>query len=207
MISKLATVTTRAAAILCLLLSAPALADWPSHEVSLSIAPNAEAIYVRLDGQGSPLTEAFGPNGNPADATVTITVIDQYGDPAAGIPAIELWLRCLDDGLSLCSEQIIADGPTDAAGQATWTLPLAAGGSVLGGQFRVHVEAHGYPAGFSLTVRSADINGDHLVNLTDVALFTQALATEDTRCDFNHDTLVNLSDIVKFTAAIGMTCP
>jgi hypothetical protein len=59
-----------------------------------------------------------------------------------------------------------------------------------------------------LYFNSPDINGDLLVNLTDVVLFSQDMAGPyNYRSDFNFDNTVNLSDHVILVQAMGATCP
>ncbi len=62
-----------------------------------------------------------------------------------------------------------------------------------------------------ITYNSADINGDLLVNLSDIVAFTQLLGGDFSTHplyagDFNNDTLINLSDIVRMTGGIGTGC-
>jgi hypothetical protein len=55
----------------------------------------------------------------------------------------------------------------------------------------------------TLTLRSTDINGDLIVNLTDIVLFTQVLGGEyRSYADFRPDGVINLSDIVAMAQAL-----
>ena len=66
--------------------------------------------------------------------------------------------------------------------------------------------------GLPLKFNSPDINGDLVVNLSDIVAFTQLLGGNfgDNPLfagDFNNDGTINLSDVVRMTGGIGAACP
>ena len=141
------------------------------------------------------------------DATITVTLVNAVGDPIQGYPYDDIWLETTEGGLVSCTLGSAPEGSTDANGQTSWTLPLAAGGCSEGEGLQVYVA--GAPlqmAPIDLTVNSADMNGDLEINLTDISLFTQSLATYSYAGDFNFDGSINLSDVARFAAAIGGWC-
>ena len=62
--------------------------------------------------------------------------------------------------------------------------------------------------GVGLRFNSPDINGDLLVNLSDVQLFAgDFFGSYHFRSDLAYDNVVNLSDIVPLSRSLGATCP
>lgn len=175
-----------------------------------SIAADADGanVFVVPDGTGQPLTEARAPGGALVDATITLTLLDPWGNPISGYPPEDLWLETSGDGLVACSGGTSADHQTDNTGQTTWSTSLAAGGNSHGELVRVYVAS--YPLngpGLDLTFNSADINGDLVVNLSDIGAFTPMLSAYSVDGDFNHDGVVDLSDVARFTSVNGVSCP
>ncbi|MEZ4386502.1 MAG: hypothetical protein R3D98_02780 [Candidatus Krumholzibacteriia bacterium] len=180
--------------------------DLNTSTASIDPAANGASVFNLPNGAGVALDQAFGVGGT-VDATITLTLIDTTGDPIFGYPFEDLWLETSLGGLTFCDGGTAADASTDIDGMTTWSNPLAAGGNSAGETTRVIVA--GAPlagAGLSLTFNSADINGDLIVNLSDVATFTQALATYTYDADFNNDGIINLSDVARFTQGIGTSC-
>lgn len=60
---------------------------------------------------------------------------------------------------------------------------------------------------FFVGVKSPDLNGDLVVDLTDVSLCTQYFGVQDYRVDFNHDLAFGISDYALFTPHLYTTCP
>jgi hypothetical protein len=101
----------------------------------------------------------------------------------------------------------VADASTDALGETTFSNPIAGGGNSLGEVVMVMVAGAPLVQTVNVTFNSADINGDLVVNLSDITPFAQMLAgTYSYDGDFNNDGVINLSDIVRFTPGIGTTC-
>ncbi|MDX2472329.1 MAG: hypothetical protein QNL91_01345 [Candidatus Krumholzibacteria bacterium] len=61
----------------------------------------------------------------------------------------------------------------------------------------------------AISYNSPDINGDGVVNLTDVPLFAGDFhgGAYDFRSDFHYDGIVNLSDVVHMAQGLGSSCP
>ena len=107
-----------------------------------------------------------------------------------------------------CAAGTIADGPTDANGETTWTRPLLAGRNSGGETMHGVVSGWRLAAPLPITVNSSDMNGDLLVDLSDIVLFAQTLhGAYSYAADFNFDGVVNLVDVVYFVPTIGTNCP
>lgn len=171
--------------------------------------PGSPALYNLPDGGGRALTEARLPDGTPVDATIVLHMLSESMDPVVGFPAEDVWLFDVDGGVVPCLSGTIADAPTDAAGDATWTRPLRAGGSSAGlTLISVGGSTIYNTAGFALRHNSADINGDLQVNLADVGIFaTDYTAAYSFRSDFSADGMINLTDVSYLAAALGSACP
>jgi len=171
--------------------------------------PEALTLLVVPDGSGGALNEASLPLGGTEDATITLFVFDTGYDPIALFPAEDMWLESEDNGLILCNEGSIADADTDIDGRTQWVDPLFGGGH---SQALTVVKINGMTpeltSGVNLSFNSPDINGDLIVNLSDVPLFVRDYYSDnDFRSDFHRDGIVNLSDLVPLVRAIGANCP
>lgn len=97
-------------------------------------------------------------------------------------------------------------GPADAQGYAAVVLPLRGGGYAEN-------PLHWLLSGPGMTcaqnwdqvkLNSPDLNGDLVMNLADLLLFTQRMyGPYQYRADFNSDQVINLSDLVYFARAYG----
>jgi hypothetical protein len=139
-------------------------------------------------------------------AEISVTVINN-GFPVPGISRCDFWLIDCDplNDLTLCGGSLSsnADFNTDAAGQTTISGPTAGGGCADG----LSVVVQGIiipdptnclvPLCLPIVVRSADIDGDLLVNLVDLSIFAGSFPPQpyDLCCDFNCDGVVNLVDL------------
>lgn len=176
-----------------------------TNSIAETDAPAGTSVYVLPNGTGTAFTEAFGPDGSSVDATITLTLIDTEGNPIFLYPFEDLWLEA-GGNFAYCEGGTVADQSTDEMGMTMWTNPLNAGGSSAGSQTQVFVAGSALAGGLDITYNSADLNGDLLVNLSDIVPFTQMLAAYDYAGDFNNDGVINLSDIVRFTPGIGSSC-
>ncbi len=171
----------------------------------------AETLVMMVvpDGSGSSFSNARMMHGE-ADATVTLTLLDCNGVAVANFPAEDLWLECADGGLVFCVGGSIADANSDPNGITHWASPLLAGGS---SQALTVVMINGAPLssgpGLAIAYNSPDINGDRIVNLTDVPLFAADFygSVYEFRSDFHYDGSVNLSDVVQMAQGLGSSCP
>lgn len=155
------------------------------------------------------MTNARLPHGEIVDASITLHLRDCYDIPIAAFPREDMWLESADGGLSMCVGGTTADADTDAQGIATWTQPLAAGGSSQAlCQVMINGLALPYSPGLLLHFNSPDINGDGAVNIMDVPLMAADFyGAGSFRSDLARDGRTDLGDIVKFAQALGSSCP
>ena len=205
---------SHAMAMLMLLVALLAPQAWATDvpDLALSTATvgfeGEASVYVYPDGNGLPLTEAYGEGGVTVDATITLAL--RYGDDTAVVnfPWEDLWLETADGGLVSCVLGVMADSETDMNGETTWTQPLRAGGY---SQAACHVMVAGSAligAGLPLKFNSPDINGDLTVDLSDLSLFAgNFFGAYHYRGDFNNDGIINLSDLAIFATGYQTICP
>jgi len=161
------------------------------------------------NGTGSPFTEARTLTGL-VDAVLTLYLRDGNNDPIGNYPRVDMWLEVGDDigTLSHCLSGTIAETDTRSNGETNWFNPLRAGGWSEGPTV---VMISGTPllsGDLDLRHISPDINGDLVVNLTDVSLFAgDFYGGYSFRSDFYYDGVINLSDVGKLAQAIGAACP
>jgi len=162
------------------------------------------------NGGGAAFTEAVIPGGVVVDATITLTLVDGSGAAIPNFPFEDAWIESADGGMVACIGGATADANTDALGQTQWQTPLQAGGA---SQALTVVYISGAPltssAGVGISHNSADLNGDGVVNLTDVPIFAGDFygGVYQFRSDFAFDGAVNLSDVVRLAQALGASCP
>lgn len=201
------------AILFLLILSATiAQADWgpdPSYCDAWMEYSGTETVslFVNPDGSGRGLDNAMVVwNGN-VDATVYCQLIGYSGNPIENFPAEDMWLEPGDGGLVTCALGACADTPTDVNGIATWVTPLHGGGHSQGLCY-VMVNGAALFQGLNLQFNSADINGDLVVNLTDVSLFAENFFTSyHYRSDFYYDGVINLSDVGMLASSLAASCP
>jgi len=183
---------------------APAHAGWPDYAAS-EIAVTSGAFFLVPSGSATSLEEQ--------GVEIQLWLRDTNLGPIADYPAEDIWLEPAVGDLSWCSGGNIADAATAADGYTTFGRALAGGGWEESGLF---VRAGGEilpqtPQGadhlLDLRVNSPDINGDLQVDLGDISLFAEDLASYHFRSDYDHDGQVNLSDITILASWIGDRCP
>ena len=191
-------------------LIAVAAANTPDPNLSFAEIPPAAVgagLTVAPDGSWAPFTEAYDPFGALVDATITLTLLDSQGDPVVAYPVEDIWLETTNGGLVSCIGGTNPDWVTDMMGQTQWVDPLRAGGCSVGEMTVVYVQ--GDPLSSSpldLVFRSFDFNGDLVVNLTDIVIFTQSIGSYHQCADYNNDGVISLSDIVRLTQGLGGDC-
>jgi len=187
-------------------------------------APTQEgSIHMTPDGDGAPLSEARQLDNSVVDATIRVRLVNSWLDPIANFPFEDLWLQfdldegtaagCVSYGGSYEGGVFLADSSTSADGWTEFALPLRGGGWSEG---PVWIYLNGGPAmapdfitwpPLPLRANSPDLNGDLLVNLSDIAPFTMDLFGEyHYRSDLMWDGVINLADVVLFTRSIGVVC-
>lgn len=194
----------------------PGLADVPTiPDLSHSFAtiayngPGTPTLLVVPDGNGNPFTEARIEDGTVVDATITLTILDPMDVPIAHYPFEDCWLESMDGGLVPCIGGTTADYNTDFNGMTEWVNPpYAAGYSEAPVLVLINGDALDTNPGLPLNFNSPDINGDGIVNLTDVAILSDAyFSGYQFRCDLNGDGLLNLSDVPIFATHFTAQCP
>ncbi len=161
------------------------------------------------DGSGSSFLEARDQNGVLLNATITLVVLDGSSVPVVNFPFEDMWLQSEDGGMVPCVGGTIADANTDMNGMTQWVYPLRAGGaSQAPCQVLINGDAIVNPPGLPVAFNSPDIDGDGLVNLGDVALFSHDFfGGYDFRSDFHRDGVINLSDVSRLAQSFGVSCP
>jgi hypothetical protein len=188
-----------------------ALAGVPDvYECEVSIAysgPGTPSMMNVPNGNGFAFTEARDEEGNVVDATITLYIRDSQGVPIMNYPAEDTWLDTEDNGLVTCTSGSVSDLNTDFDGMTQWVNPLFAGGYSQA-PVRVLINGVELPTTLDLDFNSPDINGDLVVNLADVALFTGCYFNAYCyAADYDNNGALNLSDLSYFAEHIGATCP
>ena len=170
------------------------------------------SIFTTPDGLGNTFLQAYLYGGVETDATITLHMIDQWGNPIANYPREDLWLETTLDGLVGCIGGTNADSATDENGETHWQNALHAGGQTVPDVELTRVIINGDPLetseGFAVQFNSADMDGSGAANLTDITSFTQILLGEyDYAADFLWDGLINLPDVVLMAQGNGAQCP
>jgi hypothetical protein len=196
------------------LLASTAWAGIP--DLTLSTAGTAAgarvSVYTLPSGGGHGLNDCYLSGGTKTDATITLTLVDSNGDGIYLYPACDMWLESSLGGLALCEGGSCADGGTDYDGVTTFSNPVFGGKQTTPGggelcQVIINGSALAGP-GMDIQFNSPDVNGDLIVNLTDVVLFAgDYYGAYAYRSDFYFDGTVNLSDIVLLAQGSGAACP
>jgi hypothetical protein len=186
---------------------------WDLWELSYAerayTGPETAVVMVLPDGSGAALTNA-AIVGSTVDASITLYLLDWAMAPVANFPREDMWIESADGGLAMCAAGTIADANTNANGEAFWVQPLRAGGaSEALTVVMINGAALVSGAGLAISFNSPDINGDGVVNLTDVTLFTTDFygGVYAFRSDFHYDWSVNLSDVLPLVHGLGSSCP
>lgn len=206
---KFAVLSLTAAALLCLQVAGADTVNSGVVDPCNSSASGAAGVIFACPQSDGDLLSGSG-------LTISVTVMDNVPAPVVGVPAADIWLIGCNDLLALCggSGAINATAATDVNGQTTITGDIAAGGCDNGG-VRVVVQGIVIGAGVcadpcvAVKVRSADFNGNLIINVVDFAFFAGGYpvnpAVNDCR-DFNNDGQVGIVDFAKFTAHNGHSC-
>ncbi len=170
------------------------------------------SLFVVPDGSGQPLTEASARDlagDGPIDATITVTLLDIMAVPIYMFPEEDVYLETSLGGMMACAGGVHADSPSDINGEMTFISALRAGGhSSVGEQMVVLI--NGMPLfGYDLDimVNSPDIDGNGVVNLTDITMFAGDMGSYNFRSDFYQDGVLNLVDIVFMAGSVSGNCP
>jgi len=179
------------------------------------------SMFLVPDGTGSPFSNCFQRGGNQVTAQIIVTLLDASFMPVPNWPATNVRLEHSLSPLIWCPNIFypppnhapnLADGPTNAAGQTTFTMSYHGGGWVVGPTFVWVLEASGtwaqIPVPLNVAYNSGDINGDLVINLVDVGIFAAIFyGPYHYKADFNFDHLVNLIDVAMLAGVYGASCP
>ena len=183
--------------------------------------PLSVSMFLIPDGSGTPLANCYAFGGTFTSAVINVTLIDAAGLPAVGVPATNVRLEEMNSNVFWCSNAWypppvhapnLADMASNAAGQTQFTLSYHGGGWIHGSTFVWVLEASGawmqIPTPVNVSYNSPDINGDLVVNLSDVSFFAMDFfAGYMYRSDFNYDGIINLTDLVMLAPNLGVSCP
>lgn len=192
-------------------IAAAGVPDLQNSTAWTAAPPGSQPVLCNApDGNGSPFAMARTLNGL-VDATITIELRDGANAPVAYFSAFDLWLET--DGpeatFMACASGTSADRNTDLSGRSVWAAPLWAGGWSTG-RTRVMINGAALTSNAGLEIRhnSPDLNGDRVVDLSDVAAFaTDYFGADAFRSDLWYDGVVDLADIPLLARAFGALCP
>jgi len=189
-----------------------ALADWDNYSWATCATDEPVSLALRPDGNGQPFTAAYAWWGALTDASITVYCVDGYMDPIPDYPAEDIWLEWYGGTVVFCVGGNIADGPSDANGMTSFTAsPRAGGYGDTEGGHGLQVVMNGTPLmqpPFAIAANSPDLTGDLVVDIADVAKFTQLWFSDyDYRIDFYWDGIINIADVALFVQGLGSACP
>lgn len=212
--------------MVCLCIASMGFAGVPDHATSTAVtaAPGLVSVFTNVDGQGNPINAAKAAGASAAvDATITLTVLDTFGNPIFQYPFEDMWLETDAGGLLLCNGGSTSDASTDVNGETTFSGTLFAGGASfydkdIPSNEQTIVIIDGDPltsAGSALDIifNTADLSGDLIVGVQDTALFKPlyingtTLGQYDYAVDFYFDEAITLSDLVLYAGVANTTCP
>ena len=199
------------------LMAGPAFGDdagLPDYNLSFATlayqGPETLTLMVVPDGSGGYFSTARTATGAPADAMITLVLVDATNTPMANYPREDIWLQSTDNDLSVCTSYWAChpDTDTNAAGETRWLLAPRIFGSHEG---PVTVYINNTPLASSgpllLSFNGPDINGDRHVGLDDVAAFAQDyFGGYQFRSDLHRDGVINLSDVIPLARWMGRYC-
>ncbi len=174
------------------------------------------------NGSGTQLAGCYAMGGIPTNVSILVTLNDVTGLPVPMVPATDIRIEEMQTPLSWCANSWyppplhapnLADGPTNAAGQTQFSLSYHGGGWLHGPTMIWVLEASGawmpIPTPVLVYYNSPDINGDLIINLTDISFFAADYfgAVYMYRSDFNYDGIINLTDLAMLAPALGVSCP
>lgn len=170
------------------------------------------SIWILPDGTGRGLDQAYAEDGQVVSAMITVQLVDTMGDLMTTIEPDEVWIEASPGSVAFCAGAWYPDAWDLDNGRFYWTGTPAGGGTRTQGDAQLEVRVCNTPLmSWTLTglaINSPDINGDLLVDLSDIAAFTQDLGgAYHHRSDFVHDGVIDLSDVAVMAAALGASCP
>jgi len=198
------------------LLSGIALAQGPLSYVDFQLPSDEIMILIHPTMDAQMIIDSSSTYEDPIDVRVGYSDLDPWGMCyfiEAMPEAEEVMVVALDDvpDLNLLEAPLILDSPPSGDGGYT-TVSLAGlrgGGYTSGNGANFLGTVSGFDGCpfetmFNVTIRSTDINGDLVVNLSDIVRFTEALYSDQyfDWADFTTDGVINLSDIVQMSQGL-----
>ncbi len=176
-----------------------------------NIGEETPVLFVLPNGEGVSFTNARAlGTGEIVDATIELTLVDYFGAPITDYPLEELSLGSPDGDFDCCILGGAPDEDTNINGVTYWSSPIRAFGS-NNGVIQVLVNyspVTGDGAPLSLMVNSPDLNGDGVVNLADVNMFSEVFfGAYDFSADYFPDGVVDLADVAGMAQGLGASCP
>ena len=206
----------RTAFLISLVLLIPALVTAQYMlEVTVECATDQPVTLFSLpSGEGDSLNNARDRlTGARVDATITLTLCDDIGNPIAYFPFEDIWLESTFGGMLPCPGGTVADTDTDAFGQTWFTGPLKVGGTMdvpAGELLTPVVNGWTFPEQtLDIAVLTPDLNGDLWVGLTDTVLFVQLYQSGlyQSSIDYYSDGMMSLPDVIYYAQGINTNCP
>jgi hypothetical protein len=197
----------------------------PDHAASsaTTLATTIVSVFTNVDGLGNRIDHAKAALSSTAvNATITLNVIDTFGNPIFQYPFEDMWLETSAGGLVLCNGGSTADFSTNVNGQTTFSGTLYAGGgsyydTITNEQCIVMIDGNpvtGAGSAMNILFNSGDLTGDLLVGVQDTSLFkpkylagTQPPFVYDYAVDYYFDEVITLSDLVLFAGVANTSCP
>ncbi len=189
---------------------------WPYVE-SIFWGYGEKSLFILPDGSGPAMTEAQLYEGTMVDATITMRLVDEWGNAFVGFPAEDIWLDAENDLQFFCLYGFSPDEDSGPNGLVTFSTSLAGGGWTEGPTY-IYVNGSraldpmGMPGPvehppLEFRFNSADINGDGMVDLADLKLFAPDFYGDyNYRSDFFWDGNLNLVDIARMAQGMGRHC-
>lgn len=185
-------------------------AQIPDPSTSYATSATTENVYIYClpDGSGDALNNCRLIDGSYTDATITVTILDSNFNPVVNYPGEDLWVVYnYPAPYTICSGGISADSNTDSNGQTTFSGQFFSGGHGQGAMITMYAVPLTQPPFDNYHFYSPDINGDLIVDLTDIIFFAEDYFGEyNYKSDFYFDGIINLSDIIVLAQSMGMEC-
>jgi len=195
------------------LLSGAALAQGPFSYVDFQLPSDEIMILIHPTLDAQLFSASSSTYDDPIDVRVGYSDLDPWGMCyfiEAMPEAEEVMVVPMEDvpDLNLLDTPLILDSPPSGDdGYTTVSLAGLRGGGYTSGDgadFQGTVTGYDgcpFETMFNVTIRSTDINGDLVVNLSDIVRFTEALNSDQffDWADFTPDGVINLSDIVRMS--------
>ena len=170
-----------------------------TQDVSIMVCPGC-------DGPTFAEAQVFG--GVVMDATIEVFIRNSAGQGIPGIPATDIVID--DGSFVFCPGGGHADYDTDGSGYTEFALPPCGGGCSTGPLFNGFLSGVSFLQNpiSHVQFNSPDSNGDLVVDLIDLADFAGVYFSGAVYCsDYYWDGVMNLLDLALFSQHYGHVCP